>query len=324
MKKVVEIWNQFNDWMFGWDSPATVAIFRILLGAVAFGNFLVLSVDFNTWFTEKGLYPVEFTHRWATVNDNGTIREVWRLNFLNDVTSPQVTLAFFILVILACLFTCIGLWTRISQVVMVLGIITLHHRSPDILHSGDTLMRNMAILLMFADSGALYSVDRWWKKRKGKVEAEPLMSVWPQRLIELQLATLYLTTVLHKSMGSDWLNGTATWYSMNLREFERFYMPAFTKSPPAIAFSTYFTLVVELAMATLVFAKPLRKWVLLAALALHLGIEYSMNIPFFAFTIISCFVCFYDGSETRAWVRRTWAKFRHVPVPEGAVAEAGT
>lgn len=324
MKGLANTLRLFNDWMFGWVSPASMAVFRILMGALAFVNFAMIATDFNVWFSEKGLYPASFASRWSWYSDGRGSYELWRVNLLHNVTSYEVTLAFYILVMVACLFTALGLWTRISQVVMVLGMITLHHRSPDILHSGDTLMRNMAIILMFADSGALYSIDRWLKKKKGKAEPNPIMSVWPQRLVQLQLATLYLTTVLHKAKGIAWMNGTATWYSMNLREFERFYLPPFTKTPEAIAFTTYSTLFIELSMATLVFAKPLRKYVMLVALGLHLGIEYSMNIPLFAFTILICFVAHFEGSETRSWIRRMRDKLKPKPQPEAVHAESGT
>jgi hypothetical protein len=325
MTKLADSLRRFNDWMFGWGSPAATSVFRILLGSLAFINFAMIAVDFDVWFSEKGLYPAAFASRWSLNSDgHGNIYEIWRLNLLHDVTSYPVTLGFYILVMLACLTTALGLWTRVSQVVMAVGIITLHHRTPDILHSGDTLLRNMAILLMFANSGAYYSLDRLRLKKLGKADPAPLVSMWPQRLMQLQLATLYMTTVLHKAMGVAWKNGTATWYSMGLREFERFYMPPFTKTPGAIAFTTYFTLVVELAMATLVFAKPMRKWVMLVAVGLHLGIEYSMNIPLFAFAILICFVNHFEGEEIQAWVKRVWEKLGPKRQLEAAHAESGS
>ncbi len=54
-------------------------------------------------------------------------------------------------------------------------------------------------------------------------------------------------------------------------------------------------------MATLVWFAPLRKYVLLAGIGLHLFIEYSMNIPLFAFLMISMYVTYYEGEEVSAW-----------------------
>jgi hypothetical protein len=57
-------------------------------------------------------------------------------------------------------------------------------------------------------------------------------------------------------------------------------------------------------MATLVFYKPFRKWVLLAGLLMHGFIEYSMNIPLFSFSICSLYVTFFEGDEVTEWARR--------------------
>ena len=77
---------------------------------------------------------------------------------------------------------------------------------------------------------------------------------------------------------------------------------------PLVTITTYGTLAVELALATLVFSKDFRKWVLLAGLILHAYIEYSMNIPLFAFTMCSLYVAFYEGDEIVAWWNRLQAR----------------
>ncbi|MCH8977769.1 MAG: hypothetical protein IH945_00805, partial [Armatimonadetes bacterium] len=73
---------------------------------------------------------------------------------------------------------------------------------------------------------------------------------------------------------------------------------------PFLAATTYGTLLVELALATLVFARPMRKWVLLAGVAMHAGIEYRMNIPLFGLIITSCYIAHYEGHEVSAWGKR--------------------
>ena len=89
-------------------------------------------------------------------------------------------------------------------------------------------------------------------------------------------------------------------------------MPSLVRHQPFIGFTTYGTLVVELSLATLVFYKPLRKYVILAGIALHLYIEYRFNIPFFAFTIVSAYLCFYEGDEVSAWAKRVGERLRRM------------
>lgn len=307
---MISFFKRANDWLFGWGSPATVCLFRILISGMALINFLMIAIDFEDWFTERGLLPASFAARWA-----GTIP---RLNLLANVTDERITLAFYSGVVLVCFLSTIGLFSRVVVPLMTIGVITLHHRSPDILHSGDTLLRNMLIILSFADTGAMYSVDAWLKKRKNPNYQPAEVSLWPQRVMQIQLTIVYLTTVLYKASGNLWKDGTAIWYSSNLPEFYRFPMPEFTRHQPYIMIATYSTIAVELALATLVFSKPIRKWVLLAGVGLHLGIEYSMNIPLFAATIVSCYVVHYEGDEVRSWLRKFRDRIRRKEADDAA------
>lgn len=255
----------------------------------------MLAVDFRTWFTEDGLAPVAAAKIWSG--------PVWRLNVLEGVTDPRLTLAVLALTTLAALLTCLGLWSRAATIVLAIGLITLHHRNPFILHSGDTLMRITAITLALAPSGAALSLDRWLANRRGKPAPEPV-SLWPQRLVQIQMALLYGTTVWHKLVGVHWVDGTAAWYPPQLTEFNRFPTPAFVDLPPFVQIATYSTLGIELALASLVFWRPARKWVLLAGVSLHAVIEYRFNIPLFAFLSVAQYIAHYDGEEVQSWLRR--------------------
>ncbi|MCW5936941.1 MAG: HTTM domain-containing protein [Fimbriimonadaceae bacterium] len=275
----------------------------MLTGTLAFVNFAMIAIDFDSWFTERGFVPAWFAERWA-----GGIP---RLNLLANVTDDRVTMLVYGLLMLACLLTAVGLFTRVSSIAMFALIVTMHHRNPEILHSGDTLLRNMAFYVMIAPSGAALSLDRvigLWKGTAPSIPAE--VSLWPQRLVHFQVAVLYFTTAWHKWGGSTWRDGTATWYVPQLHEFDRFPLPAFMDQQPIVAITTYGTLLVELAFASLVFAKPFRKWVLLSGLILHGFIEYRFNIPLFSFIMTSTYVAFYRGEEVSAWWNRLTERFQ--------------
>lgn len=315
--------KRFHDWWFGFGSPVEMGVFRIIMGFLIFTNQLMVGWDFDAWFTERGFVP-EAINRMYLHSD-----ELYRFNLLSGVTDTRITAAFYILVTLAAFTTCIGFWTRASSIVLALGIITLHHRNAMILHGGDLVIKMGAIYMALAPSGAACSVDRLLRLWKGKAPAIPLdVSLWPQRLVQFQVALVYFTTVWHKAFGTYWREGTATWYPLHLKEFERFWVPDFVReSIPVIWITTYGTLAVELAMATLVFFKPWRKWAILAAIGLHLSIEYMMNIPLFAFLMISTYLSFYKGEEISAWAKRfgeRWKGFRvRVWLPKGEAFREG-
>lgn len=306
--------------LFRYGSPVTFGVIRIVTGFLALVNFLMISIDFEAWFTEKGFVPVWHSQKLAG--------EKLRLDFLWNVTDERITAAFYVLLCVACLFTCIGLFTRISSIVMFLLIVTFHHRNPDILHSGDTLLRQMAFFVMIAPSGASLSVDRVIKLWKGLAPAVlKEVSLWPQRLMQFQVTIVYFTTVWHKWNGNHWRDGTATWFVPQLHEFDKFPTPAFMDQQPFVAFTTYATLIIELGVAFLAYSKPFRKWVLLGGVVLHAMIEYRFNIPLFSFIMTSTYLSFYNGEEFSAFAKRLgdkWSKWKvRVSLPKGRVLVPG-
>ena len=297
-------WASVDKAIFGQGSPTTFGLFRMIAGLLAFLTMLQILPNFPAFFTEQGYIPSEFSRTWAG--------DFVRFAPLNNVTNPQITFAVYMVTMVCALLTCVGLFTRVSSILLFLGTVALHHRAAEMLNSGDTLLRQYLFFLAIGPSGAAVSIDRWIqvKKAGGKL-ALPTISVWPQRLVQVQLAIVYFTTVWWKMMGLKWRDGTATWYPSHLNEFDRFPYPKFIDEVPMIYVTTYGTLLVELALATLVFAKPFRKWVLLAGAGMHLWIEYSMNIPFFSAIIISGYLCFYEGEEVEGWLRKLSAKLKH-------------
>jgi hypothetical protein len=290
-----------QEWMFGYGSPVTLGVLRILFGFLALVNLLMIATDFDAWFSERGYVPWTITERW--------LGDVPRLNLLAGVTDDRVTAAFYGMVVIAATLTTLGLGTRIAAIALAIGIISLHHRNPLILHGGDTMLRMCVIYLAVAPCGAALSLDRWILLRRGLAPATPLdVSLWPQRLFQIQIAIVYFTTVWHKWFGGTWRDGTAAWYPAQLTEFHRFPVPDFIYQPPFLQIATYGTLLVELALATLVFHRPFRKWVLLAGIGMHGYIEWTMNIPLFAFLMVASYVAHYDGDEVSRWLKRFIAR----------------
>jgi hypothetical protein len=288
-------------WLFGYGSPVTIGVVRALVGTLAFVNFLMLWTGFDAWFTERGFTPAWFAQRWG-----GGIP---RLDLLAGVTDERTTALVFWLGALAALLVAFGLASRAASVVLFVVVVSLHHRTPDILHSGDTLLRQLCFLVMVAPSGAAFSLDRLIARRRGLAPAvPPPVSLWPQRLVQFQVAVVYFTTLWHKMTGTTWRDGTATWYPPRLEEFDRFPVPAFMDEMPFVMGTSYGTIAVQFALCTAVFVRPARKWVLLAGLLLHAGIDYRYNIPLFAPIMVATYVAFYEGDEVAAWWDRLRAR----------------
>lgn len=323
---------------FGHGSPVSLGVLRILVGLCILASLLITGSSFDQWYTEQGFVPQAVAQRHYPDID-ATFKllgqeyklpfDVPRINLLRNVTETSWTLAFYWLVIAAAVLTTVGYWTRLSSIVLAIGLVTIHHRNGLILHSGDTLLRISALYLAISPCGKACSLDRFIGLWKGRIpHGTPQISLWPQRLITFNLALVYVTSVWHKWQGASWRDGTATWYPARLNEFKRFPVPEFVNELPFVRFATYGTVAVEFALGTLVFWRPARKWVLLAGLLMHGYIEYSMNVPMFSFAICSLFVAFYDGEEVTAWAKRIGERLQRfrlkVDLPVGTRLEVGS
>jgi hypothetical protein len=157
---------------------------------------------------------------------------------------------------------------------------------------------------MLAPSGAALSVDRWLAARPRFWEF-PRRSLWPLRLIQVQVSLLYFFAVWAKLRGETWNDGTAVSYAFRIEDIERFPVPGFvTDSLVLVNLLTYGTLAVELALAILVWNGKLRPWVLLLGVGLHLGIDYAVRVGFFSYAALVAYIAFLPPETVRSWVYR--------------------
>ncbi len=286
-----EMWNVF---FFQPQRPTPVALFRILYGLLNIANLVLLRPDWLTWFGPHAFLSMETMNRLASGP---------RINLF--VLLPQTDFAvnaFFWIFLAFAVSLTVGYMTRLSSVAVFLCMLSMHGRNMYIINGADVVMRVTGFFLMFAPSGGALSVDRLRRIWAGREEAEiPLYRPWAQRLIQIQVSVIYLSTAGLKMFGKAWRNGTAVYYVLRLNGFRRFPVP-FSDNLFMIRFSTWATLAVEFAAGSLVWFARLRYAVLIAATLLHLSIEYSMNLPLFELMMISTYVTFiYPEDLTRAW-----------------------
>lgn len=308
------ILKDLNKFWFGFGDPTTLAVFRILAASVILANLLLLRPQWTDFYTDRGFVDHDLAKRFMSplvpLAGGGAVP---RLNLLGGYPSEAWSWTVLNLATLAALLTVLGLGTRIAAITLAVLLTTIHHRGGFVLYGGDTVMRNSAIYLALAPCGLALSLDRLAYRKKHGLTAEedrPVISMWPQRLIQYNLALIYFTTTWAKWYGTLWKNGTATWYPARLNEFKRLPVPSFFNEFPMVTITTYGTLFVEFALGVLVWFRAYRKWVLLAGLLMHGYIEWSMNVPLFAFAICSMYVTFYEGDETRSFLDRVKKRLR--------------
>jgi hypothetical protein len=302
---ILRAWNRF---FFEPTSPLPMAVYRILLGLLVLANQLLLLPDVMTWFSDRGALSFATAPRVS----GGSGLNLFR--FL-----PHGDTMVWTVLILSCLSAislAAGFFTRTSAVLTFLFFVTLDHRNPLILNSGDTLLRLGTFFVMWSHAGRALSVDEWRRRKRGEKSAAAYPP-WAMRLLQVQFSFVYFYAFIWKVSGTMWMSGTAVYYTSRLIEFWRFPVPYVFEHLWTIKLWTWGTLLIECALGTLIWIKELRYPVLLAGILLHLGIDYSMNIPLFGFIMVSAYVTFVEPADLERWLAPLIRKARlEGPGPE--------
>jgi vitamin K-dependent gamma-carboxylase-like protein len=302
VRRALAAWDRF--W-FASQSVSTLAVIRIAYGLLLLGWAGAIGGDLLAFFSNEGILPTPpdplGPGAWGllgTFSGNGA-----------------VVVAYSALVVSALMLT-LGLQTRVAAVVAFVTVLALMRRNPWVLDSGDLLIQGTAFYLALAPSGAALSADRWLATRNGKGEfwAFPRRAPWVLRLLQVQLSILYLSAFWQKTGGEKWRDGTAVSYALQLGDLQRLPVPdELTTSVLVTNVLTFGTLAVELALGILVWNRTLRPWVLLAGVALHLGIDYAIRVGFFSYAVLLLYLAFIPPERMDRWLTAVRNRLARLP-----------
>lgn len=290
--------SRWNDFFFAEQSPIPIALFRIFYGLLVIATLLLLYPDWQAWFGPRA---------WITQGTMHAVEPGMRLNLFAILPQSEAWVwAFFWLFITSAVLLTAGLLTRINSVIVFVCLASIQQRNLFIAHGGDAFLRLAGFFLMFAPAGAALSLDHLIRVRRGLETTVRPRAPWAQRMIQIQLAIMYFAAFCWKIKGPRWLDGTALFYVYHLEALGRFPLPHWLLRPVWIKVASWSAIGIEFALGTLIWIKPLRYYVLALGLALHLSIEYSLNIPLFQWDVLSAYILFVDPADLmRAW---NWAK----------------
>ncbi len=288
---LIRAWNRF--W-FAPTSARPLGALRILFGLIVLLHVGLLANDCDEWLSNVGRLQGSEARELA-----GWFRPSL-LFWFQDPISIRIALA---LTAAAAVLFSLGWHTRIMGIIQYVMIVSIHHRNILTLSGADTLLVIITFYLMLSPCGAALSLDHRRRVRKLGAEFEPLISPWPQRLIQIQITIVYFMTAVLKAKGSTWHDGTALYYVLSNVEFRRFTFGV-TSYPLLINLMTYAAVVIEFCLAFLLWVKAARPWVILAGLTLHGGIMLTVNIPVFGELITACYLAFLLPEEFDTLCRR--------------------
>lgn len=284
----LDAWDRF---FFEEVPSVNAAVLRIAYGLVLIGWAVSIAPDALAFFSDTGVLPEhpDRSFRWSVLDV-----------FPSDATIVVMTG----LLVVAGICLVLGVVPRIAAAVALVVLISFLHRNFWMTNSGDLLLRNLAFLLLFVPTGLALTLPQL-RRDRGRALRFPRHEIWPLRLIQIQISLGYLFTIWEKVAGETWTDGTAISYALRIEDVVRFQAPAIlTDQLLIVNLLTYGTLAAELSLAILVWNRKLRPWVLLAGVALHLGIDVFLEVGFFSYLMLVGYIAFMPPDRLQATVRR--------------------
>jgi hypothetical protein len=294
----VRVWNRF--W-FAPCSARSLAVFRVVFGLIVLAHLALLWPDAPLWLSEVGYLRGTEARELA-----GPLR--WSpLQISQDPRAVGLVMGVTALVAIG--FT-VGTWTRICAVIQYAGLLTIHHRNLLTISGVDALLMITAFWMMLAPAGAVWSLDERRRRRTSGVIAERLIAPWAQRMIQMQLCVVYFMTAFEKTRGASWADGTALYHVLSNREVRRWTF-GLTEHLTLINAMTFGTVILEFALAFLLWFRATRAWIAMTGVLLHVGIMLTVNIPLFGELMMATYLLFLTPEELsvlgpafRLWRRR--------------------
>jgi Vitamin K-dependent gamma-carboxylase len=298
----IKAWNRF---LFGPVSARPLGLFRIVFGALMMIYLAVMTVEFDHWYTDRGLLQGTESREAAAVD--GEPLRFSPLHYVHDPFIPRILHA---LTFASALGVTLGWRTRLMSVLLWLGMLSLYHRNPSSNSGPDAVSVIFCFYLMLCPSGAAHSLDARREAKHRGTPAEPLIIPWGLRLLEMQVCLIYFQSCVLKCSGPAWMDGTATHYVLFNREFRWFNLEWLGAFPLLINVMTHGALLIEFALAFWLWFRATRRWAILGGLLLHAGIRPVLNLPGFGEVMCASYLAFLDPDEAiaidRALNPRAW------------------
>ena len=283
-RAIVDAWCAF------WFTPApayTLGLVRIGFGAVVLVWTLTLLGDLYRVFGKQGAAPA-----YAPLDYQWSVFALW--------TGDEALLIGWVLLLLSAVAMTVGWHSRFAAILVFVLIMSFYRRAAYIFNAGDAIITIVALILALSCCGAALSLDQ--RRRTGSFWSAQTLAPWPIRLLQVQLSLIYLVSVQAKlSGGKSWADGSAVFYAWRTDGRWALLPTPEWLSANAILVNalTWGTLVIELAIAVLVWNRRWRFWVLAAGVVMHVTMMLNMNVGFFSVAMFVLYLAFVPADALR-------------------------
>lgn len=273
-------WDQF--W-FGDICLLQLALFRIVLCGTLFVMYLSRQFDAAAYFGEASFIPREMTLE--LFQEFYRMRIPW--HFWPDSQAVWIH-GFFVVSLLLLTLGIGGRAFMLLTWVLHMGFL---YRNYAIAFGADLIGGGFLLYLAGTQSCARLSLLNWLKL-KMPMPKQDLLTPFFYRMIQIQLCVIYAFTGFEKLKGGTWWDGTALWTIFANTQLSAWNFEWTRQFPAVIALLTFSTILFEIYFPVLVWVKRARPFLLLAGLAFHLGIAFTLALPTFSAVMLAPYILF--------------------------------
>ncbi|BBY45932.1 HTTM domain-containing protein [Mycolicibacterium celeriflavum] len=291
----VDRWCAF----FFTSAPAyTLGLVRMGFGVVVIAWTIALLPDLLQVFGNQGVLPEH-----PRVDFQWSVFEVWP-------GDTALVIGWGLLLVSAIAMT-VGWHSRVAAILVFILLQSFLRRGAPYFNAGDAILTVVALILVLSSCGAALSMDQ--RRRTGRFWTAETRQVWPVRLLQIQLSIIYLATVQAKLAGKPWVEGSAVYYAWHTDGRWALLTAPEWLSANAILVNvlTWSTLLIELALAVLVWSRRWRFWVLLAGVLMHLTIMVNLNVGFFSLAMFVLYLAFVPWDVVERLPRQLKSRWRN-------------
>ncbi len=274
--------NQFAEALFVPVHPATVGLFRIVLGLV---------------------FLYEFTDSWARDYICNQLPQASfhltyeHFHWIKPMDSAGMNALFNVLAA-ASVFLILGIFSRAASACIFLGWTYSQFICSSVYNNHYYLLSLLAFLFIFLNSENWGSI-RSWIGRKGAVPGK--IPAWQPGLLKFQISIVYFFGAMAKA-NADWFHG----YPMKiwLPSKETWFAGEWLKTEAAAMFFSYGGFVFDLLIVPALLWKRTRLFALIPIFIFHLPNHFLWNIGVFPWFMLAATSIFFDPE----WPAKAWQK----------------
>ncbi len=258
----------------------SLAVFRVVMGALLFADVLLRSRNFGFYYTDDGVMPQSLA---MDMTPDGVFSVFF---FTSD---PTVIAGLFVLQALVAIQLIVGYKTRIATILAFLLVISTDYHNPAVTSYADVLYRLLLFWAIFLPLGERWSIDA------AHADGPPRASVAgvASALILLQMFYMYFYNGYHKIEDEIWHTGEAAPKVLGLDDMT-FLAAEYIREFPLLlqlGGATWFIMLLGSGLLIVLVGRP-RMAVVGMFMIGHFSFAITVRIGAFAFVAMAALVLF--------------------------------